>query len=149
MVIDYLFNTVWILIPTITLYLIFRNHISQYLKERNKILTIKNKNELYKLYSSLDPKLMGDEIDNFIKGYVEQYYLYNIAIRENHYINAEDTETMKMRVIESVTVNISELYLFYSKCLTNIENDEDLISFIKSRTESIIIDFVVSHNKPT
>jgi hypothetical protein len=142
-------NTIWVIIPTVALYLIFRNFIYPYLSERNKLLDKKNKNDLYKLYSTLDPKLMEEEIENYINGYIERYYLYNIATRDNNYINSDDIEDMKIRIIEHITINISELYIFYIKCLENVEDETDLISFIKSKVEVAIIDFVVAHNRTT
>jgi hypothetical protein len=145
--VNLVFESIWLVVSLIVIYLIFRNIIKPYLTEKNRLLDIHYKNELYTLYASLSPEEIEKEIDKYILSYIENYYLYNIATRESKYINSNDIEDMKIKIISAVSIDLPDLYLFYIKCLKNISDDEDLISYIKSRTEICIMNFAVENNR--
>ena len=145
--VNLVFESIWLVVSLIVIYLIFRNIIKPYLTEKNRLLDIHYKNELYTLYASLSPEEIEKEIDKYILSYIENYYLYNIATRESKYVNSNDIEDMKIKIISAVSIDLPDLYLFYIKCLKNISDDEDLISYIKSRTEICIMNFAVENNR--
>ena len=109
----------------------------------------KTKNELFNLYSNIDPDSVQQTIDNLIDGKIQEYILYRIRIRENQYINSKDSENMIATITESIYIELSELYLFYIKLLVNVETDEDVLSFINSRVKYRAILFISDNNKIT
>lgn len=118
------------------------------IEKRNKLEELKIKNEQYSLFMKMDPKLIENEIDELVKKYLNEYYLNNIFSNNIDFIRRDQIDLMVRELTKNITSEISELYLFYIKCLTNIGNDDDLLKYIYKKVKEHVLDFVTEYNKP-
>lgn len=117
-------------------------------EKRNRLKELEIKNNQYLLFMQMDPKLIENEIDELIKKYLNDYYLNNIFSSNIDFIRREQIDIMVKQLVKNIIEDISELYLFYIKCLTNIRNDDDLLKYIYKKVKEHVLDFVTEYNKP-
>ena len=134
------------LIICITLVVIFYTGINPIAK---RYLTIRNKeveNKKMELYLNISPELMEKEIDKFIDDYVKRYIVYRFMSRKIIYINDEECEKMVKSVTENILIELSELYLFYLRTLTDIPDDDALIRVVNTKVKNKCIEQVLDYN---
>lgn len=119
------------------------------LKDLSELKSIKNKeleNDKLKLYSTIDPKVVREELNDLIRQYVARYMTKNILVNQVTFIKNDQVDTMVKDIIKDVVINMSDLYLSYCKLLYNISNQEDLTEVIYFLTVDIVLDTVTSFN---
>lgn len=100
------------------------------------------------LFVKLDPKKAEEEIDEYIQNKLNEYFVKKLLINKVEYIRKEQVDQMVKDLDKEIMLNISELYIFYIKLLTNIRNDNDLLIFIDSKVKDHVLQFVTEYNKP-
>ena len=134
------------LIICITLVVIFYTGINPMIK---RYLTIRNKeveNKKMELYLDISPELMEKEIDRFIDDYVKRYIVYRFMSKKIIYINDEECDKMVKSVTENILIELSELYLFYLRTLTDIPDDDALIRVVNTKVKNKCIEQVLDYN---
>lgn len=134
------------LIICITLVVIFYTGINPIIK---RYLTIRNKeveNKKMELYLDISPELMEKEIDRFIDDYVKRYIVYRFMSKKIIYINDEECDKMVKSVTENILIELSELYLFYLRTLTDIPDDDALIRVVNTKVKNKCIEQVLDYN---
>ena len=113
-------------------------------------LEIKNKqveNDKMRLFMQMSPDLMEKELDKLLDDYVKRYIIYKFVANKIQFISSEAAETMVKDVTELVLINISDLYVFYLRMISDIKDDESLILQINSRVKNKCIDEVADFNR--
>lgn len=118
---------------------------------KDDILELKKeklKNDLFEIYSNIDIVSVEKIIDDKLDKNIHTWVLKNITSQSNdeQYIKSEEVETLINYVSLEFVTNISDLYLFYVKCLTNIDDEEDLLLFIREKVKLLVLDFVTKFN---
>ena len=103
--------------------------------------------ELQKLYSTIDIDAVNTEIDKYIKSYLDDYIIRNVTIQGSEYIKQSDIDIMLREVLFNIVSNISDLYKWYISLLINIDNEDDMIDFIRNRLSLHIIAFTSKFNQ--
>ena len=119
------------------------------LKDLSELKSIKNKeleNDKLKLYSTIDPKVVREELNDLIRQYVARYMTKNILVNQVTFIKNDQIDKMVKDIIKDVVINMSDLYLSYCKLLYNISNQEDLTEVIYFLTVDIVLDTVTNFN---
>ena len=117
------------------------------IEKKNDIRDKQVKNELYKLYSQIDPDILIQSIDSLVDRKIQEYMLINIDTRESRYMNAQDTDDMIKNVSASLYLNLSDMYITFIKMIHSISSDEDLIVFINNEVKMRSIPIVLENNK--
>ena len=115
----------------------------------DRILSIKeqkNKHDLYQLYNSIDIEKYNNIIDEKIKSIFETWILVNISVNNVQYIRSEDIDECINYTTKKFVLEISDTYLFYIQCLTIINNDNDLLVYIREKVKMQVLEFVTKFN---
>lgn len=91
--------------------------------------------------------MMNEELEKYIEKSVNRYIVYKFISNKTSYIGSEETETMILDLTKFITIDISELYIFYASMITSINNEEDLVRFIKNKVQNKTIEAVSNFNK--
>lgn len=116
--------------------------------KKNKLKEMEIKNNQYSLFSNLEPKLIEEEIDNLIDKYINIYYINYMIPNNIDYLRKDYIEKMVKELTKQIIMDISELYVFYIKCLTSIKSDQDLLTYIHKKVKEHVLTFVTDYNKP-
>ena len=127
--------------------LIIHFDIVPLIEEKNEIRDNELKNELYRLYTQLDPDIIHQNIDNLIDKEIAKYMVINIRTRESHYMNSQDIDTMVKNVSANIYLNLSDMYITFIKLVYNVNNADDIIIFINDAVKMRAIDVVTENNK--
>lgn len=127
--------------------LIIHFDIVPLMEEKNEIRDNELKNDLYKLYTQLDPDIIHQNIDNLIDKEIAKYMVINIRTRESQYMNSQDIDTMVKNVSANIYLNLSDMYITFIKLVYNVNNTDDLIIFINDAVKMRAIDVVTENNK--
>ena len=144
------FNVYFCLAIMLWLSILFIDFMVLYYKKFNKKINVdlmKNKNETYKLYMQMDPAKIEEEIDKMIQRYIDRYVVTNILANQIQYINKEETTLMIKTLDKTISLELSEMYLFYIKCLVNIRTDDDLLKYIHTKVKEHVLTFITNYNK--
>lgn len=136
-----------VLIICITISVLSYTIIMPYLKEKNNIEDKKTKNELYRLYSELDPDIIKTNIDNLIENAIAEYMFINIRTRESVYMNNKDIDDMIKNVSASVYLNLSDMYITFIKMIYSISSDDDLAVYINNAVKIAAVPIIKDNNK--
>lgn len=120
--------------------------IKPYLESKNELLDKKYKNELYELYTKIKPEAVQESLNNMVDIKIQEFILYNIRTREAQYMNSKDVDKMIKTVTSDLYLSLSELYVFYIKLIYNIENDEDVLTYLNKLVKRRSIDIVAENN---
>lgn len=118
----------------------------KYLNEKNRIRDLEVKNEKYNLFTSISPEIVNSSINEYINTYIQKYITFKFIINKQIYIKDEECAIMVKDVTKLVYMDISELYIFYIKIITNIENDDDLLKFLNRRVKELSIEAISNFN---
>lgn len=116
--------------------------------KKNKLKEMEIKNNQYSLFVNLDPKLIEEEIDNLIDKYINIYYINYMIPNNIDYLRKDYIEKMVKELTKQIIMDISELYVFYIKCLVSIKSDQDLLTYIHKKVKEHVLTFVTDYNKP-
>ena len=116
--------------------------------KKNKLKEMEIKNNQYSLFSNLEPKLIEEEIDNLIDKYINIYYINYMIPNNIDYLRKDYIEKMVKELTKQIIMDISELYIFYIKCLVSIKSDQDLLTYIHKKVKEHVLTFVTDYNKP-
>ena len=114
--------------------------------------TIKNKqveNEKVKLYATIDPKLVREELNNLIKEYTARYMTKNIMVNQIKFIKNDQMDEMTREITKQVILEMSDLYLTYCKLIYNISNEDELLTLIYKMVVDVVLDMVTRFNEAT
>lgn len=118
-----------------------------YLEKRNEIEEKAVTLDQFELFMQIDVELIEKEIDKMIIKYVNDYSLKKFILQNVDYIRKPDINIMRKEIKMTITLEISELYIFYIKMLTSINNDEDLLKYIDKKVDEHVLLFVTDYNK--
>ena len=138
-----------ILLHSITVFfllLYISNNIIKLIREKNSIKNKELENDKLRLYSTLDPKAIREELNNLIRQYVARYMTKDILANQVAYIKNDQADNMVKDITKEVILDMSDLYLSYCKLLYNISNQDDLTKVIYFLTIDIVLDTVTSFN---
>lgn len=140
MVFDFILGLLQLITFAILAYIISFKIIHPYLEKRNR-------NIEYELYANLDIAAIETEIDKMIETYLNKYVLMNITANEKDFLRREDIELMTQSLTKDIVKDLSSLYLFYIKCIININDQDDIVKFIYRRVQWHVIEFSTNFNK--
>lgn len=140
-----------IIIITITVYLMVLLGICtwigyNYLNEKNRIRELETKNEKYNLFTNISPEAVNNSINEYINTYIHKYITFKFIINKQIYIKDEECSAMVRDITKLIYIEISELYVFYIKIITNIETDDDLLKFLNTRVKELCIEAISDFN---
>lgn len=110
---------------------------------KNKEIDLKK----MQLYSSLDPKLLNNELDEWIKKYINKYIIKNFLVHDIQFIKKDEIDEMIKNITKIAMLDMSDMYLFYVKLLINIEDENNVLSFIYDKVSDLVLDVVTEFNK--
>ena len=134
------------LIICITISIIFYFGINPIFKGYIDIRKKEVENKKMEIYLNISPELMEKEIDDYIEKYVKRYIVYKFMANKIIYINEEESEKMVKNITENILIEISELYLFYLRILTDISDDDTLIRVVNTRVKNKCIEQILNYN---
>lgn len=133
-------------ISTIFIPAILYFNIIPYLNEKNSIRKQELKIKEYEMYSKVDINEVSNIVDNYFQKYINRYITYKFIAKKKIYVKQDEIELMVRDITKVISIQISELYVYYIKFLQNINNEEDLIKFIHSKVSELTIESVSSFN---
>ncbi len=107
----------------------------------------KAENEKLKLYASIDPKLVKQELILLIKDYTARYMTKNIMVNHIDFIKNDQIDAMVKSIVKDTVLDMSDMYLSYCKLLYNVSNEDDLLKVIYYLTVDVVLDAVTEFNK--
>jgi hypothetical protein len=122
-------------------------NITRELSRKNNIEENKTKNDLYRIYMDLDLVKAREMIDNLLNEYISRWILVNITSRGDDYIKDQEVDELINYVTSKFILEMSDVHLFYLKCLYNITDDNSLITFIREETKFLVLEFITDFNK--
>lgn len=117
-----------------------------YLNEKNEIKNKEAMNQKYELFKTIDPSALKESLDNYFEEYVNRYITYKFLSKKIMYIKAEESEAMVKDLTKLIYLEISDMYIFYIKCNTSINDDEQLLQYIHNKVQNTCIEIVTNYN---
>lgn len=111
-----------------------------------EVKDLENRTKLYNLYMDLDLPKIEETINNIINTYINKWVLVNITTKGGDYIKDSEVDQLINDVTSSFTLDMSDVQLFYIKCLANINDDEDLIKYVREKTKFLVLDYITEFN---
>ena len=115
-------------------------------KRKNDIDELKTKNDLYRVYMDIDLSKTEEVIDNIIKGYINKWVLINIDAKGGDYIKDAEVEELIKYTTANFIAEMSDIHLFYIKCLTSITDQDSLVRYIRNKVKLLVLDFITDYN---
>jgi len=117
----------------------------RYLKEiKNKEIDIKK----FELYSKVDLSKTEDVINKYIEDKLNKYVTQNIIAKGIDYIREEDANKMVKELSSNIIISLSDLYVYYIKLLTTINDQDDLIKYVFEKVSDACTLFILDFNTP-
>lgn len=107
----------------------------------------KTKNDLYRVYMDLDLIKIREIIDNILKEYISRWTMKNITYRGDNYIKDGEVEELINYTTSKFIIEMSDIHLFYVKCLYNITDDDSLVTYIREEVKFLVLEFITDFNK--
>ena len=139
--------TIIIIAGFILTYFIVAKQIVPYLNKKNQIREKEITNKKYELFNNIDIEFISEKLDKYFEKSVNRYIVYKFISNKAIFIDSDDTETMINDLTKFIVIDISELYVFYISMISAINNQEDLIRFIKNKVQNTTIEAVSNFNK--
>ena len=121
--------------------------IKPYLDKKNQLRELDLKNKQCELYIQISPQYAEEEINKLVKKYIDTYTLSEIYANNIIYLTHQDIDDMVRKLDKAIMLEISDLYVFYIKLLTNIDDEKDLLVYIDSKVKELVLEFVTEFNK--
>lgn len=145
MVFNYVFITfIFLYIAGFAFYVF--NGIMKHLEENRNLRRLEIENKKVELQMRMDPKLAEKEVEDLVKNYVSQYGFVNFVSKQIPFIRDQQVNEMIRYLDKQIMLEISELYIFYIKCITNIEDENDLLIFVDRKVKDQVLEFVTNFN---
>ena len=122
-------------------------NIAREMRRNNDIKEKEVKNEMNKLYLDIDIVKCKEIIDGILNQYINKWVLVNITSRGDDYIKDQEIAELINYTTSQFILEMSDVHLFYIKCLTNISDDDSLIRFVRNEVKFLVLDFVTEFNK--
>ena len=122
------------------------NGIMKHLEENRNLRRLEIENKKVELQMRMDPKLAEKEVEDLVKNYVSQYGFVNFVSKQIPFIRDQQVNEMIRYLDKQIMLEISELYIFYIKCITNIEDENDLLIFVDKKVKDQVLEFVTNFN---
>jgi hypothetical protein len=117
------------------------------MRRKNEIEEFKVKNDLYRIYTDISIANCEEVITNSMKSYLDRWVLINIVANGEDYIKSDKVDELIKYITTNFIAEMSDIHLFYIKCITNIDSDEALIKWVRNKTKSIVLDFITEYNQ--
>jgi hypothetical protein len=72
--------------------------------------------------------------------------LVNITAEGDNYIKEAEVQELIKYTTETFIIDMSDVHLFYIKCLTTITDDESIVRFIRNKVKYLVLDFITDYN---
>ena len=119
------------------------------IKEKRRFNDIKDrevKNDLYRIYMDIDIVKVEEIIDNILKDYINKWVLINIDAKGGDYIKDAEVQELIRYVTVTFIADMSDVHLFYIKCLTAISDDEAIVRYVRNKVKYLVLDFITDYN---
>jgi hypothetical protein len=118
--------------------------LEKYLDTKNKEIQQKE----YELYNNLDIDKSKAILNKMVDDYIAEYSLYNFTAHDKDYIGQKDADLLIKEVTKTISLNISNYYLFLLKTQRSIDNVEDLVLAIRDIVKERTLIYITEFNKP-
>ena len=131
-----------LILVSILVYKLYKYFTTTYSSIKNKQV----ENEKVKLYSTIDPKLVREELNALIREYTARYMTKNIMVNQINFIKNDQMDEMVREITKEVILEMSDLYLTYCKLIYNISNEDELLEVIYKLVVDVVLDMVTKFN---
>ena len=121
--------------------------VKPYLDKTAGINEMHTMNEKYALFTNINADDINEKLDKYFSNFVNKYVVYKFVSKKINYIKDAEVETMINDLTKLIAVDISELYIFYSKMSTSVTDQDSLLLYIRNRIQAETIDVVSGYNK--
>ena len=122
------------------------NKVMNHLEDNRNLRRLEIQNKKCELQMRMDPKLAEKEIEDLVKDYLNQYALVNFITKQIPFIREQEVNEMIRYLDKQILLEISELYIFYIRCIVNINDEDDLLAFIDRKVKEQVLEFVTNFN---
>lgn len=113
-----------------------------------KINNRSTETEKFNLFSKINPSSVNEEIEKWIKEYMNTYIFKNIISQGTTYIKSEEADALVKNVTRGLLIEMSDMYLFYIKLLVNLNDDDSLVEYMYRKVSKLAINFITEFNSP-
>lgn len=106
-------------------------------------------NEKYKLFTTISPEAVQVSIDTYVDNIVSKYIVFKFVSKKKGYINDQETDAMVKDITKMISLDISELYIFYIRMVADIHDDDGLLRYIHGKVRNAVVDNVSKYNSAT
>lgn len=129
----------------VVLYLL-ANKIIKIIQSKIELKNKQLEQDKVKLYSTIDTKLVKQELQLLISEYTARYMTKNIMVNHVSFIKNDQVDDMVKSIVKDTILEMSDLYLTYCKLLYNVNDEDDLLKVIYYLTVDIVLDAVTKFN---
>jgi hypothetical protein len=95
----------------------------------------------------IDTRRAKEVIDETLKEYINKWILINITSKSGNYIKDSEVNELINYVTSNFIIEMSDVHLFYIKCIINISDDDSLIRFIRNEVKFLVLEVLNEFNK--
>ena len=117
-----------------------------FLKSIASTRAMEAQNEKYKLFTNISPEAMHASINDYVDKTVSQYIVYKFMSKKQTYIRENEVENIVLDITKLISLDISELYIFYIKMISDVHDDEGLLRYIRGKVRNSVVESVSSYN---
>ena len=121
--------------------------IMPYLNKKNELREKDIKNKQHTFFSSVDIDAVEKLVTDYIQKYIDRYIVYKFISVKKEYIKDDEIDPMIKDISKNIMRDMSELYVFYIKLLTNVTNTTELVYYVHNKVMELTIDSVSNYNK--
>ena len=138
-----IFSTIAVFLPLTIISLSISKNLNNIVEiEANKV-----KNEQNRIYMDIDTRRAKEVIDETIKEYINKWILVNITSKSGNYIKDSEVDELINYVTSTFILEMSDVHLFYIKCIVNISDDDSLIIFVRNEVKFLVLEVLNEFNK--
>ena len=138
-----IFSTIAVFLPLTIISLSISKNLNNIVEiESNKV-----KNEQNRIYMDIDTRRAKEVIDETIKEYINKWILVNITSKSGNYIKDSEVDELINYVTSTFILEMSDVHLFYIKCIVNISDDDSLIVFVRNEVKFLVLEVLNEFNK--
>lgn len=138
-----IFSTIAVFLPLAIISL----SIAKEMGRKNDIEANKVKNEQNRIYMDIDTRRAKEVIDETLKEYINKWILVNITSKSGNYIKDSEVDELINYVTSTFILEMSDVHLFYIKCIVNISDDDSLIIFVRNEVKFLVLEILNEFNK--
>ena len=122
-------------------------NIAREMRRKNDIEDRKAKNDQSRVYMDIDIIKTNEIIDSILNQHIARWVLINITSKGDNYIKDAEVEELIKDVTSKFIIEMSDVHLFYMKCLYNIPDDKMLVIVVREKVKYLVLDFITEFNK--